>query len=73
MFVTPRAEWKASDSRLDLNHATCVLYGVKYIDLVSLVSFAGRFPRHVYQVSLTDNSFVPTMNAVRTSTETHCM
>ena len=32
--------WLASGPRLDLNHAPCVLYGVKYIDLVSLAPFS---------------------------------
>ena len=35
----------ASDSYLDLNHAPYVLYGVKYIDLVSLVLFFRRTSR----------------------------
>ena len=32
----------ASDSYLDLKHAAYVLYGVKYIDLVSLALFSGK-------------------------------
>ena len=36
--------WLASGPRLDLNHAPCVLYGVKYIDPVSLAALAPEYP-----------------------------
>ena len=36
-----------SDSHLDLSRAPCVLYGVKYIDLVPLVPFSGRRDQRV--------------------------
>ena len=36
---------KASDSHLDLNHSPYILYGVRYIDLVSLALFAGAAER----------------------------
>ena len=39
----PDAFAPASDSHLDLGRAPYVLYGVKYIDLVSLAPFSGQW------------------------------
>ena len=41
----------ASGSYLDSNHAPYVLYGVEYIDLVSLALFPGNYPHPLHAVS----------------------
>ena len=42
MVDAEREQSQASDSHLDLDRAPYVLYGVKYIDLVSLAPFPGH-------------------------------
>ena len=45
---TPRWRYGAFVSHLDLSRAPYVLYGVKYIDLVSLGAFVSRFPPYFF-------------------------
>ena len=44
---------EASGSHLDLDRVLCVLYGVKYIDLVSLAVFAGVEAVYGWDIDLT--------------------